>query len=109
MDDRQREETVRTLQAMVDWSFKDTILPDHRGFRGDPELSSSLGADFYFGVSFLVAADFFALKPWYGALERPASPREVCPSMLAYGATLDEPIAAGAMNKLKSACRLHLD
>ena len=108
MDDRQREETARTLQAMVDWSFKDTVPPDHRGFRGDPELSSSLGADFYFGVSFLVAADFFAPEPWYGVLERPASPREVCPAMLAYGATLDEPIAAGGMNKLTRACRPHL-
>ena len=80
MDDRQREETARTLQAMVDWSFADTVRPDHRGFRRSPELSSSLGADFYFGASFLVAVDFFSPKPLVWSARAPGFPREVSPA-----------------------------
>jgi hypothetical protein len=108
MNDPQRREAARTLQAMVDWSFAETVRSDYRGFHPNPKLSSSLGAEFYFGVSFLVAAEFFTIKPWYGTLEHPASPREVCLGMTAYGAALDEPIVAGAMNKLKDACKPYL-
>jgi hypothetical protein len=108
MDDLQRRETARTLQAMVDWSFSDSVRPDYRGFRPDPKLSDSLGAEFYFGVSFLVAADFFAAEPWYGTLERPAAPREVCLGMTAYGAGLGGPMAVSAVRKLQDACKAHI-
>jgi hypothetical protein len=105
MNDLQRQEAARTLQAMVNWSFAETVPSDYRGFIPNPKLSSSLGAEFYFGISFLVAAEFFAIKPWYGTLERPAPPREVCLGMTAYGAALGEPIVVGAMQKLKDACK----
>jgi hypothetical protein len=93
---------------MVNWSLAETVLPGFEGFRSEPKLSSSLGAEFYFGASFLVAAGFFDAEPWYGAIERPAPPYEVCLGMMAYGRTLDGPLVAGAMNKLEEACKAHL-
>ena len=44
MSDPQRREAARTLRQMLDWSFEETVQPDYRGFRADPELSSSLAA-----------------------------------------------------------------
>jgi hypothetical protein len=108
MSDPQRRETARTLRQMLDWSFKETVQPGYRGFRADPELSSSLGATFYFGASFLVAAGFFEAEPWHGAVFRPAPPRDVCLGMLAYGGTLDGPLVAGGLGKLETACAPHL-
>jgi hypothetical protein len=84
------------------------VLPNYRGFRPYPELSSSLGAEYYFGVSFLVAAGFFEAEPWYGAIERQAPPRDVCLGMIAYGGTLDGPLVAGGLRKLEAACEPHL-
>ena len=84
------------------------MQPDYRGFHHDPGLSSSLGAEFYFGASFLVAAGFFDSEPWYGAIERPAPPRDVCLGMIAYGGTLDGPLVAGGLGKLEAACEPHL-
>jgi hypothetical protein len=109
MSDPQRHEAARTLRETIDWSFKESVQPDYRGFRADPELSSSLGATFYFGASFLVAAGFFDPEPWYGAIERPARPRDVCLAMIDYAGTLvGEPMVAGGLRKLKSACEPHL-
>ena len=108
MNDLQRQEAARTLQAMVNWSFAQTVRSDYEGFRPDPKLATSLGAEFYFGISFLAAAEYFSVSPWYGALDHPAPPRDVCLGMTAYGAQLDEPIVAGAMNKLKEACKPYL-
>jgi hypothetical protein len=78
---------------MVNWSFSETVLPRFEGFRPDPKLSSSLGAEFYFGASFLVAAGFFAAEPWYGTIERSAPAGKVCLGMMAYGRTLRDPIS----------------
>jgi hypothetical protein len=108
MTDRQRQEAARTLQDMVNWSFAETVLPGFEGFRPDPKLSSSLGSEFYFGASFLVAAGFFEAQPWHGRIQRPAAPDDVCLGMMAYGRTLDGPLVAGAMNKLEEACKAHL-
>jgi hypothetical protein len=108
MSAAQREEAARTLQEMLTWSFAETVASDFRGFRPNPELAGSLGAEFYFGVSFLVAAGFFEAEPWYGPIERPAPPRDVCRGMIGYGATLDGPLVGGAMSKLERACRPHL-
>jgi hypothetical protein len=83
MSDHQRREAARTLQDMLSWSFKETVRPDYRGFHPNPRLASSLGAEFYFGASFLVAAGFFDAEPWHGAMERPAAPRDVCLGMTA--------------------------
>lgn len=69
---------------MIDLSFEETVQPGYRGFRGDPSLSSSLGASFYFGARFW-SAGFFDAEPWYGAISRPAPPREVCLGMIAHG------------------------
>jgi hypothetical protein len=108
MSDPQRREAARTLQEMIDWSFEESVAPGYRGFRADPELSSSLGAAFYFGASFLVAAGFFDAEPWYGAIEKPAPAREVCLGMIAYGETLEGPLVAGALSKLEAACAPHI-
>jgi hypothetical protein len=108
MTDRQRQEAARTLQDMVNWSFAETVLPGFEGFRPDPRLSSSLGSEFYFGASFLVAAGFFEAQPWHGRIQRPAPPDDVCLGMMAYGRTLDGPLVTGAMNKLEGACKAHL-
>jgi hypothetical protein len=108
MSDHQRREAARTMQDMLSWSFKETVPPDYRGFHPNPRLASSLGAEFYFGASFLVAAGFFDAEPWYGAIERPAAPRDVCLGMIAYGGTLDGPLAVGALSKLEAACEPHL-
>jgi hypothetical protein len=108
MTDLQRREAARALQDMVNWSFAETVRPGFEGFRPDPKLSSSLGAEFYFGASFLVAAGFFDAEPWFGTIERPAPADEVCLGMMTYGRTLDGPLVAGAMNKLENACRPHL-
>jgi hypothetical protein len=108
MSDPQRQEAARSLQEMIDWSFEESVQPDYRGFRAEPELSSSLGATFYFGASFLVAAGFFDSEPWYGAIEQPAPPRDVCLGMIDYGGTLDGPFAAGGLRKLERACEPHL-
>ena len=108
MTDDQRAETARTLQAMVDWSFAETVRPDYAGFIADPKLSSSLGSTFYFGASFLVAAGYFDQQPWFGPLEHPAPVPEVCRAMIAYGRTLDGPLVAGGIAKLEEACKSHL-
>lgn len=108
MTDRQRAETVRTLQEMVDWSFATTVLPDYAGFVADPKLSSSLGSTFYFGASFLVAVGYFDEEPWFGPLARPAPAPEVCRAMITYGKTLDGPLVAGGMAKLEEACKPHM-
>lgn len=108
MTEAQRDETARTLQDMIDWSFAETVLPGYQGFLPDPQLSSSLESEFYFGASFLVAAGFFEAEPWYGAIERPAPPREVCLGMTGYGQTLEGPLVAGALDKLAEACKPHL-
>lgn len=108
MSDPQRREAAATLQEMLSWSFEETVQPDYRGFRADPELSSSLGAEFYFGASFLVASGFFDPQPWYGPPERPAPPRDVCLGMIDYGGTLDGPLVAGGLSKLETACKPHL-
>jgi hypothetical protein len=108
MSEPQRREAAHTLQEMINWSFKETVQPGYRGFRADPELSSSLGATFYFGASFLVAAGFFDAEPWYGAISLPASPRDVCLGMIAYGGTLDGPLVAGGLGKLEDACAPYL-
>lgn len=105
MTEAQREEAADTVRDMVSWSFTETVRPDYEGFEADPKLASSLGAEFYFGVSFLDAAAFFEDEPWYGTLERPAPADEVCRGMIAYGRTLDGPLVSGAMNKLAGACR----
>jgi hypothetical protein len=108
MTDFQRRDAAHMLQGMLDWSFEQTVLPDYRGFRPYPELSSSLGAEYYFGVSFLAAAGFFEEEPWYGAIERQAPPRDVCLGMIVYGLTLDGPLVAGGLRKLEAACEPHL-
>ena len=108
MTDLQRRDAARTLQAMLDWSFEATVLPDYRGFLPFPKLSSSLGAEYYFGVSFLVASGFFEAEPWYGPIERRARPRDVCQGMIAYGGTLNGPLVAGGLRKLDAACEPHL-
>jgi hypothetical protein len=71
-------------------------------------MSSSLGSEFYFGASLLVAAGFFEAQPWHGRIQRPAPPDDVCLGMMAYGRTLEGPLVAGAMNKLEEACKAHL-
>jgi hypothetical protein len=108
MSNAQRQEAAQTLQEMIDWSFEHTVMPGYRGFRADPKLASSLQAEFYFGASFLVASGFFDEVPWYGPIERPAAPREVCLGMTSYGKTLDGPLVNGAMSKLADACEPHL-
>jgi hypothetical protein len=108
MSDPQRRDAARTMREMLGWSFEETVQPDYRGFRHDPKLSSSLGAEFYFGASFLVAAGLFDREPWYGAIRRPAPPRDVCLGMIAYGGTLDGPLVAGGLSKLEAACEPHL-
>ena len=42
----------RKISEMIDWSLKNT-LNDAGQFKFDPSFSNSLGAEFYFGVSFL--------------------------------------------------------
>jgi hypothetical protein len=78
MSDQQRREAARTLQEMLDWSFEETVMPDYRGLRPNPELASSLGAEFYLGASFLDAVGFFEAEPWSDRLRRHAgrAPRE---------------------------------
>jgi hypothetical protein len=47
----QKDAIRQELAWMLDWSLKNTVLPDG-GFRFDPTFSSSLAGAYYFGVSF---------------------------------------------------------
>ncbi|MEO1090850.1 MAG: hypothetical protein AAFX81_09470 [Pseudomonadota bacterium] len=108
MTEAQRAEVVETLQTMLDWSFEETLAPNHAGFVLVPELSSSVGAEFYFGVSFLDAVGYFADPPWAPGLERPAPVGEVCEALIAHAATLPFDVyAEGAKKKLARGCAWH--
>lgn len=109
MTAEQQAEVRETIQAMVDWAFAHGLEEDYAGFALAPELSSSVGAELYFGVSFLDAAGYFSEFPWTGQLERPAEPRRVCEALSAHAAELAVDVyVSGAKKKLRRACGEHL-
>jgi len=110
LDATQRTEVAELLQEMLDWSFAQSIQETYRGFKLVPELSSSVGAELYFGVSFLDAVGYFAAEPWHGGLERPAPAPVVCARLIDHAAGLpeDDPYVIGALTKLDRACARHV-
>ncbi|MFW5680308.1 MAG: hypothetical protein ACOC3D_08570 [Pseudomonadota bacterium] len=109
MTAEQQAEVADLLQRMVDWAFRVGIEQDYEGFVLVPELSSSVGAELYFGVSFLDAAGYFALDPWTGGLDYPAPRSEVCAALWEHAHDLaEDAYVLGAKQKLRRACADHL-
>jgi len=111
LDEAQRREVKALMQEMLDWSFAESIHETYRGFKFQPELSSSVGAELYFGVSFLDAVGYFDPKPWHGELAHPAPPPPVCARLIDHAAGLEEgdPYVVGALTKLDRACADHVN
>jgi hypothetical protein len=111
LDDGQRVELGALMQDMLDWSFASSIDESFAGFKFQPELSSSVGAELYFGVAFLDAVGYFDAAPWHGGLARPAPAAPVCARLIDHAARLDEDdtYVVGALAKLDRACAAHLD
>lgn len=111
MTDEQRREAQATLQDMLDWCFRETVLPSYDGFRLNPELSSSVGAELYFGVSFLDAIGFFhdGNVPWAGTLRHDEDAELLCQELYDYAVLLTpESYVVSAQRKLERACARHL-
>ncbi len=110
LDEAQRDEVKALMQEMLDWSFAESIHETYRGFKFQPELSSSVGAELYFGVGFLDAVGYFDPEPWHGELARPAAPPPVCARLLDHAARLDagDTYVVGALAKLDRACAVHV-
>ena len=110
LDDDQRVAVQALMQDMLDWSFAESIHETYRGFKFQPELSSSVGAELYFGVAFLDAVGYFDREPWHGTLVRPAAPAPVCARLIDHAARLDadDTYVVGALTKLDRACAAHV-
>ena len=105
----QQYEVRQLMQDMVDYAFEKSLNDGYDGFILYPDISSSVGAELYFGVSFLDAAGYFAFAPWTGQLERPAPPVAVCEALIAHAKRLPEDnYVLGAKSKLKRVCTEHL-
>ncbi len=106
MTPAQQKRVADLMQQMVDWTFEHSIEDNYRGFRLNPELSSSVGAELYFGASFLDAVGYFDQEPWFGELRRPEHPARVCANLLVYAATLDQrnTYVIGAISKFDRVC-----
>ncbi len=106
MTPEQQRRVAELMQEMVDWAFAETLDDSYRGFKLFPEISSSVGAELYFGASFLDAAGYFATEPWYGTLQRPEHPARVCANLQVYAQTLDpnDTYVIGAVKKFDRAC-----
>jgi len=106
----QRREVKALMQEMLDWAFAESIDETYRGFKFQPELSSSVGAELYFGVAFLDAVGYFDPEPWHGELARPAPPPPVCARLIDHAARLDpdDTYVVGALSKLDRACTYHV-
>lgn len=110
LDDAQRDAVRALMQDMLDWSFAESIHETYRGFKFQPELSSSVGAELYFGVAFLDAVGYFELEPWHGELARPAPAAPVCARLIDHATRLDadDTYVVGALTKLDRACTHHV-
>ncbi len=106
----QRVEVKVLMQDMLDWSFAESIEESYEGFKFQPELSSSVGAELYFGVAFLDAVGYFEGEPWHGALEHPAPPPRVCAELIGHAAGLEQgdTHVVGALAKLDRGCARHV-
>jgi hypothetical protein len=101
----QQTTAATIMQEMLDWAFAQAVHETYEGFRLDHELSSSVGAELYFGVSFLDAVGFFAEVPWLPELRRPADPASVCAALIAHAQELAlDAYVSGAQQKLYRAC-----
>ncbi len=110
LDADQQTHIAELMQEMIDWCFENTVMPSYEGFRYNPELGGSLGAELYFGVSFLDAVDYFKDEPWFGDIDRPAAPGDVCENLMRYAARLDDDTyVAGALAKLRRNCEPLID
>jgi hypothetical protein len=109
MTPAQQAEVADLVQRMVDWAFAFGLKSDYEGFVLAPELSSSVGAELYFGVSFLDAAGYFADPAWTGDLIHPAPRPAVCAALWRHAGTLaEDAYVLGAKQKLRRACADHL-
>ena len=105
MTEGQRADATEIMQEMLDWAFAQSLHETYEGFRLDHELSSSVGAELYFGVSFLDAIGYFDPYPWLPGIERPAEPAAVCKALIEHAATLvADPYVIGAEKKLQRNC-----
>jgi hypothetical protein len=105
MTEAERADATVIMQGMLDWAFAQSLHETYDGFRMDHELSSSVGAELYFGVSFLDAIGYFDPHPWLPGLERPAAPAVVCAALIDHTATLvADPYVVGAKKKLQRNC-----
>jgi hypothetical protein len=105
MTEAERADATVIMQGMLDWAFAQSLHETYDGFRMDHELSSSVGAELYLGVSFLDAIGYFDPHPWLPGLERPAAPAVVCAALIDHAATLvADPYVVGAKKKLQRNC-----
>lgn len=105
LTEEQRADATAIMQAMLDWAFAQSLHETYDGFRLDHELSSSVGAELYFGVSFLDAIGYFDPQPWLPGLKRPAEPAAVCAALVDHAATLAaDAYVVGARKKLQRNC-----
>lgn len=101
----QQEAAAAMMQEMLDWTFARSLEEGYEGFRLDHALSSSVGAELYFGVSFLDAVGFFDPEPWVPGLAHPAAPAAVCAALTRHAAGLAaDAYVTGARTKLARNC-----
>lgn len=97
------------IRAMINWTLRDSIRPDGE-FREDPGVSDSVDEAYYYGVSFLVEADYWNAERrfWDDDATRYAGADDLCRKIRGHLVKLqtNSITAQHALSRLNESCRV---